>query len=65
MSEKKEAKGAETAGVKPARRSALMHPFEEIERVYDELLPRGWMRPLQMDWLPGRTQQREIEVMVH
>ena len=55
MSEKKESKGTETTPAKPARRSALMRPFEEMERMYDELMPRGWMRPLQMDWLPGRT----------
>lgn len=48
---KKENKGKEVekAAAAPAR---AMSPFEELDRLLDNLSLRGWMRPMRMDW-PG------------
>lgn len=39
MSEKKEVKAAEK------EHRALLRPFDEMERWYENLFPRGWLRP--------------------
>lgn len=54
MSERKETKTSESTPAKSGSKSTLMRPFEEIERMYEELLPRGWLHPFQVDWLPTR-----------
>jgi HSP20 family protein len=28
----------------------LMRSFEEVERVFERLMPRGWMRPMAWEW---------------
>ena len=38
-----------TRGTEPVQ-GTWMSPFEEMERVFDEFLPRGWMRPLRWGW---------------
>lgn len=42
MSERKEPKTGDVTPAKSGHKSALRWPFEEIERMYEELLPRGW-----------------------
>lgn len=54
MNDAKEAKSSDPAPGKTAHTSALRRPLDEIERLYEELLPRGWFHPPQLDWLPAR-----------
>lgn len=37
----------ESTSLAPAN---LMRPFEEVERVFERLMPRGWMRPIGWEW---------------
>lgn len=52
MAEKKEIKVSEKerASDKPERYAVLARPFEDMERWYESLFPRGWLSPLRMDW---------------
>ena len=34
----------------PAKPAQTLSPFEELDRWFEGFYPRGWMRPLQMDW---------------
>ena len=36
-------------GIQQRRRGALS-PFEEMDRMFESLFPRGWMRPLSEQW---------------
>lgn len=35
----------ESRGMTPARQGGLMSPFEEMERMMEGFVPRGWLRP--------------------
>lgn len=54
MAEKKEITVGEKErpGARPERQPALMRPFEEMERWYENFFPRGWLGPLRMEWPP-------------
>jgi HSP20 family protein len=39
----------------------LMGPFEEMERTFERLLPRGWLRPWRLD-LPGWSELTPFEI---
>ena len=41
----KEGKGKEQA-MEPARPSRALSPFEEMDRMFEGMFPRGWMRPI-------------------
>ncbi|HHQ40988.1 MAG TPA: Hsp20/alpha crystallin family protein [Chromatiales bacterium] len=38
---------ARTGQKAPAR---AVSPFEEMERLFEQLMPRGWLRPFRMEW---------------
>jgi HSP20 family protein len=42
-----ETESKEVQKVTPAR---AMSPFEEMERMFDEMMPRGWLSPVRWDW---------------
>ncbi len=48
MTERKDTKSSEKAVTE--QRPAMMRPFEEMERWYENLFPRGWLRPFPTDW---------------
>lgn len=39
---------AKSTGTTPVKRSAS--PFEEMERMFENMMPRQWMRPLRWEW---------------
>lgn len=46
-------KGTEEERTLPAERSlpaVAFNTFEEMERIFERLMPRGWMRPFRWDW---------------
>lgn len=45
----KEGKGKEQA-MEPARPSRALSPFEEMDRMFEGMFPRGWMRPFRWEW---------------
>lgn len=34
----------------PSEKMSVMRPFEEMERMFEAMLPRGWMRPSQWEF---------------
>jgi HSP20 family protein len=54
MAEKRDVKPAEKATAVPVERySGFMRPFEEMERWFESMFPRGWMSPLRAaEWAP-------------
>ncbi len=50
---KKEVKKVETAQV--------LSPFEEMERMFDNYISRGWMHPFRMDWPSFSRQAQAFE----
>lgn len=55
MTEKREAKPSEkeSAGVPVERYTGAMRPFEEMERWFESMVPRGWLSPLRAaEWAP-------------
>ncbi|HYW02358.1 MAG TPA: Hsp20/alpha crystallin family protein [Gammaproteobacteria bacterium] len=47
---KQEPKGQAVQETQPAKSGEMMTPFEEMEQMFENLLPRGWMRPRMWDW---------------
>jgi len=41
-----------TRGAEPVQ-GTWLSPFEEMEHMFDEFFPRGWMRPLRWGWPRG------------
>jgi HSP20 family protein len=39
----------------------VMSPFEEMERTFERLLPRGWLRPWRLEW-PGLGEPMPFEI---
>lgn len=39
-----------TQELRPSASARTVSPFEEMDRFFDSLFPRGWMRPLRWDW---------------
>jgi HSP20 family protein len=56
--EVKVSKGRELEQVTPSR---ALNPFEEMERYFDEIVPRHWMRPFRWDWPTWGEMMRPIE----
>jgi HSP20 family protein len=47
ITEQKEPKGR---GLQRYSGGQWLSPFEEVERVFDRFLPRGWLRPWRTEW---------------
>lgn len=47
MAKEEKAGKTEVQKVEPAR---SLSPFEEMDRMFDQFMTRGWFRPFQMDW---------------
>ncbi|HYW93513.1 MAG TPA: Hsp20/alpha crystallin family protein [Gammaproteobacteria bacterium] len=47
---KQEQKEQPVPEAQPAKSGQLMTPFEEVEQIFENLVPRGWMRPRMWDW---------------
>jgi len=49
--ERKETRKSETGTeIQAARPVSAVSPFEEMERLYESLFPRGWLHPFRMEW---------------
>ena len=62
-------KGKEIQKATPIR---AMSPFEEMERMFESFIPRGWMRPFRQDWpslggheLPFEGKMPSVDVIDH
>ena len=49
-----EVKKGEDLSIQQATPSRALRPFEELDRLLDTLVPRGWLRPLRWErpWQP-------------
>lgn len=43
-------KGEREGEVQRARSSRAMSPFEEMDRLFESFMPRGWLRPMRWEW---------------
>jgi len=43
------------------RQRRAMSPFDEMDRMFEGFFPRGWMRPMRMDWPEWSTLQAPFE----
>lgn len=55
MSERKATKSSDKTPSKTEHRAGMMRPFEEMERWYESVFPRGWLRPFPTDWRSLRS----------
>ena len=46
----KQENSTKSQDVQAATESRYVHPMEQIERWFDEFMPRGWMSPLRRNW---------------
>ena len=37
-------------GIQRATPARALNPFEEMDRMFENFFPRGWMRPMRWDW---------------
>jgi HSP20 family protein len=56
---KDEKKGKQVATAQPRQ---TLSPLEEMERLFENFYPRGWMRPLHTDWPSWSEMARSFEV---
>lgn len=49
-SEKKEIKPKQSAAAPQAGAGRMMTPFEEMDRWFEGVFPRSWLRPFQREW---------------
>jgi HSP20 family protein len=48
---KKQTRGSETGKeIQEARPARTLSPFEEMDRMFENYFPRGWMRPFHTEW---------------
>ncbi|WP_455206644.1 Hsp20/alpha crystallin family protein [Kaarinaea lacus] len=57
-SKEKEKKSQELKRVEPAR---AMNPFEEMDRVFDNFISRGWLRPFRWEYPSWGELSRSLE----
>lgn len=57
---KGEISSAKGGGLQQQRRRA-MSPFEEMDRMFEGFFPRGFMRPMRMEWPEWSTSQAPFE----
>ncbi|WP_455234186.1 Hsp20/alpha crystallin family protein [Thiogranum longum] len=50
MAKKPESKTTESKGIQKSAPARVMSPFEEFERMFSDLVPRGWPWPMHREW---------------
>jgi HSP20 family protein len=47
---KAEGDAASTQGMQKAPAGRVLAPFDEMDRLFDRMLPRNWLRPMRFEW---------------